>query len=102
MQQNQYKWWANWSNLTFFAVAPGYAADSPIPACGSCLSLIPSGLGNIRVAVLIAGRPVMGQTRGVGATESGYLENENRTGAVSLVFKQAPSSATFNDTVVYQ
>jgi len=102
MQENKYKWWANWVNLVFFAVSPGYAADNPAPGCGICLSLAPPAPGNAQVVVLVAGRPILAEVRGIGSSELNYLEDQNRTGASTGVFKQAARSATFNDTVVYQ
>jgi type II secretory pathway pseudopilin PulG len=102
MQENQYKWWANWVNLVFVAVAPGYAADKTAPGCGTCLTLLPAAPGNAHVVVLVAGRPILLEVRGIGSPESSYLEDENRTGSSTLVFKQAAGSDTFNDTVVYQ
>jgi hypothetical protein len=52
--------------------------------------------------VLVAGRPILGEVRGVGSTELAYLEDANRDGSLTTLFKQAASSSTFNDTVVYQ
>ena len=103
MAAHKDEWWANWLNLVFFAVAPAYAPDAAAVNCGVCLILNPpSAFASRRVIVLVAGRPIIGQTRGLGSTAFAYLEDANRDGAVTLVFKQGAASATFNDTVVYQ
>lgn len=97
------QWWANWTNVVFFAVASGYAPDSPATGCGNCLTVNPpSTSANRQVVVLVAGRPILGQVRGIGANEASYLEDANQSGALSGLFKQAARTATFNDTVVYQ
>jgi hypothetical protein len=99
---NKDKWWANWVNLVFVAVAPGYAPDAAVPGCGTCLTVNPSAATSRRVIVLVAGRPLAGESRGLGITELAYLEDANRDGSSTSVYKQAAATATFNDTVVYQ
>lgn len=106
------KWWGNWSNLVFFAIASNYA-----PVGGSMLLTVnpPSPVTNKRVGVLVAGRPLSVlvpsphlQSRGVGASELNYLEDANAdatangadTGAGIL--KQAPRSITFDDVLVFR
>lgn len=103
MVDNEDRWWANWSNLVFYAVAPGYAPSASPPGCGTCLTVnAPSGAATRQVVVLVAGRPILGEVRGIGSAELAYLEDANRDGALTTLFKQAASSSTFNDTVVYQ
>jgi hypothetical protein len=103
MSKDKFMWWANWSNLVFFAVAPGYAPGTATPSCGTCLTVnAPAGAATRQVVVLVAGRPILGEVRGIGSTELAYLEDANRDGASTTLFKQAASSSTFNDTVVYQ
>ena len=99
----QDKWWANWSNLVFYAIASPYAPNNPIPSCGTCLSVNPpSPSANKVVVVLVAGRPIGLQARGVGALESAYLEDANATGSVTSIFKQTAATATFDDVAVFQ
>jgi type II secretory pathway pseudopilin PulG len=103
MQVNEYKWWANWVNLVFYGIAPGYAPDASLPGCGACLTVNPpSASASRRVVVLVAGRPITGQIRGVGSSTLAYLEDANRDGYLTMLFKQAAATAAFNDTVVYQ
>ncbi len=102
MLANKDKWWANWVNLVFVAVAPSYAPDIAVPGCGPCLTVNPSAIASRRVVVIVAGRPLAGETRGIGSTELAYLEDANRDGSSTSVYKQAAATATFNDTVVYQ
>ena len=99
----EHQWWANWSNLVFFAVAPGYAPNVAAPGCGTCLSVnAPSGPASRQVVVLVAGRPILGEARGIGTSELAYLEDANRDASSTTLFKQAATTSTFNDTVVYQ
>ena len=103
MSRLEHQWWANWSNLVFFAIAPGYAPGVATPGCGACLTVnAPSGTANRQVIVLVAGRPILGEVRGIGSSDSAYLEDANRDGSLTTLFKQAASTSTFNDTVVYQ
>ena len=103
MSEDKFMWWANWSNLVFFAIASGYSPGTATPACGTCLTVnAPLGAATRQVVVLVAGRPILGEVRGVGSTELAYLEDANRDGSLTTLFKQAASSSTFNDTVVYQ
>ncbi len=106
------KWWGNWSNLVFFAIASNYA-----PVGGSQLLTVnpPSAVANKRVIVLVAGRPLNVpvpsphlQCRGVGASELNYLEDANADASANGadigagIFKQAPRSITFDDAVVFR
>jgi hypothetical protein len=113
MDTAQKKWWGNWSNLVFYAIASNYA---PPPPGGMLLTVNPpSPVANKKVVVLVAGRPLSVlvpsphlQTRGVGASELNYLEDANAdatangadTGAG--IFKQAPRSITFDDSVAFK
>ena len=99
----QNRWWANWSNLVFYAIATPYAPNNPIPTCGTCLSVDPpSPSANKPVVVLVAGRPIGPQARGVGALESAYLEDANATGSMTSIFKQAVATTTFDDVAIFQ
>jgi hypothetical protein len=87
----------------FYGIAPGYAPDASLPGCGGCLTVNPpSASASRRVVVLVAGRPITGQIRGVGSSTLAYLEDANRDGYLTMLFKQAAATAAFNDTVVYQ
>lgn len=93
------RWWANWQNLVFFAVAPAAAPDSPWPACGACLSIAPSLSADRHVVVLVAGRALAGQIRGIGAGTGAYLEATNPGGGPQFT---AQAAAAFNDVVLHQ
>ena len=98
------KWWNNWKNLVFYALAPSYGPGSGMPGCGVCLTVSPSTTAQgKRVAVLVAGRQLGSwQRRGVGATVTNYLEDANASGGSPgwTSFKRGAPSATFNDVVV--
>lgn len=95
------KWWANWQNLTYFAIAPAYAPSAAAPACGACLAVAPVSPGSDkRFVVMVAGPPLAGQVRGVGTAPSAYLEDLNTSGGPTFVSHAA--DPTFNDAVVYQ
>jgi type II secretory pathway pseudopilin PulG len=106
------KWWGNWSNLVFFAIASNYA-----PVGGSMFLTVnpPSAAANKKVVVLVAGRPLNVlvpsphlQSRGVGATELNYLEDANADAIANGadigtgILKQAHRSITFDDSVVFR
>ena len=100
MSAPEHLWWANWKDQVFFATATGFAPDSAA-ACGGCLAVDPpSALMDKRVAVLIAGKALPGQLRGVGADIPAYLESGNADG--DEVFTAAPPTATFNDIVTFE
>lgn len=95
------KWWANWQNLMFLAIAPGYAPSAALPTCGACLAVAPaSPVSDKRFVVIVAGRALSGQVRGIGAPPAAYLEDLNVAGGVVFVARDA--DAGFNDTVVYE
>lgn len=95
------KWWANWQNLVFFAIAPAYSPNAAVPACGACLAIAPaSPVNDKRFIVMVAGRALAGQVRGIGAAVSAYLEDLNGSGGPVFVARDA--DLTFNDTVVYE
>lgn len=97
----QHKWWANWQNLVYFAIAPAYSPSTAAPACGACIAVAPgSPTSDKRFVVLVAGQALAGQSRGVGATASAYLEDLNASGGPIFVAREA--DLTFNDTVVYE
>jgi len=98
------KWWNNWKNLVFYALAPSYGPGSGAPGCGVCLTVSPSTTAqDKRVVVLVAGRPLGSwQRRGPAANVTNYLEDVNASGASPgwASFKRGPASATFNDVVI--
>ena len=98
------KWWNNWKNLVFYAVAPAYAPGRSPPSCGSCLTVADaSGSTQGHVAVLVAGRQLDAtQRRGVGAEAGNYLEDINARGGLAgwTTFKRDAVSASFNDVLV--
>jgi hypothetical protein len=102
MDASKKAWWANWKNQVFFAVAPGYGPDAATPSCADgCVTVNPpSAAADKRVVVLVAGRPLATQARGVGANRSNYLEGTNAIGDTQ--FERAPSTALFNDVVVFE
>jgi len=100
MSAPEHLWWANWKDQVFFAIASGYAPDSAA-ACGGCLAVDPpSALLDKRAAVLVAGKALPGQLRGVGADTHAYLEAGNADG--DDVFTAAPPTSTFNDITTFE
>jgi hypothetical protein len=114
-------WWLNWKELVFYAVAYDKDPESFVsPPCNDipandCLTVVaPSGAQNHKAAVVaVAGKALtsLGQTRSSNAqkqTLSNYLEGENSSIASGVnpdgedtFFEQKPSTAIFNDLVVY-
>ena len=101
---NANKWWNNWKNLVFYAVAPSYGPGLGVPSCGVCLTVSPSSATQDKhVAVLVAGRQLGSwQRRGLGADAKNYLEDANAAGGSPgwTTFKRGVASATFNDVLV--
>lgn len=101
----QKTWWlANrWSELVFYGLAQGYAPDASPVGCPSCLTVNPpSASANKRVAIIVAGRSLVGQLRGSTLDKedvSNYLELNNADG--NDIFTLLPRTATFNDTVIF-
>jgi hypothetical protein len=102
---NAKKWWNNWKNLVFYAVASAYAPSMGVPVCGACLSVVaPAGTSEQHVAVLVAGRTLGAwQRRGPGANATHYLEDLNARGGLPgwSSFKRDAASASFNDVLIY-
>ena len=97
---NGHKWWANWQNLVFFAIAPAFAPNGAAAGCGACLIVDPpASVQDKHVVVVVAARALAGQVRGVSAATSAYLEGTNSAGSS---FTQHAANATFNDRVVFQ
>ncbi len=95
MSAAEHLWWANWKDQVFYAVATGFAPDSGA-ACGACLALDPpSPFLDKRAVVLVAGKALSGQVRGVDADISAYLESGNADG--DDAFTHASPDPTFND-----
>ncbi len=103
-------WWSDWKEMVFYGLADAYkpyisspAANACTPA-GACLSVNPpSATADKKFVVIVAGKKLAGQVRSSNAdksTLSNYLEAPNNGGATP--FAQGASSATFNDTVVFQ
>lgn len=99
------KWWNNWKNLVFYAVAPSYAPGTGAPVCGACLTVAAeTGTVERHVAVFVAGRALgPWQHRGVGANATHYLEDLNARGGLPgwTSFKRDAVSASFNDVLAY-
>lgn len=95
-------WWANWKEEVFFAVAPGFAPDASSPQCANdCLAVNPpSPAQEKHVVVIVAGRTLSMQARGLGAQPSNYLEGINASHGAR--FERSPATATFNDIVVFE
>jgi type II secretory pathway pseudopilin PulG len=96
----QHAWWANWQNLVFYAMADGYEPDVWSVGCGAgCLIINYPSPADKKAVVIVAGRRLSGQTRGVGRPADDYLEDTNANGGTH--YKQAPPSGTFNDTLLF-
>lgn len=105
-------WWLNWKEIVFYGLAPAYEPADPlntpaVNACatvGACISINPPSVAaDKQFVVIVAGKMLSGQVRSSNAnkgTLSNYLEGTNTNGASP--FAQGASSATFNDTVVFQ
>lgn len=102
MVASGHEWWANWSNLVFYGVAPDFAPGGT-GMCGTCLTVDPPGGAPHPIVVLVAGSAlptlVPPQARGVGMPASNYLEDGNEAGTGA--FTRAARSATFNDLVLF-
>jgi type II secretory pathway pseudopilin PulG len=96
----QQQWWANWQNLVFYALANGYEPDAwPVGCGGGCLTVNSPSPADKKAVVVVAGRRLGGQSRGVGRPADDYLEDTNANGG--SYYKQAPAGATFNDTLLF-
>jgi hypothetical protein len=99
-EQSKKQWWGNWTNLVFYGLAAGYAPDQVVSGCGGgCLTVNAPSAADKKVVVIVARQAFVGQTRGPGAVASNYLEDANAAGGTQ--FKQAPASATFNDSLLF-
>jgi hypothetical protein len=100
-------WWKNWREMVFYGLADAYKPVNPpttFTTCPTCLAVSPpSATADKQFVVIVAGKMFSGQVRTSNTdkgTLSNYLEAPNSGGATS--FAQGASSATFNDTVVFQ
>jgi hypothetical protein len=100
-------WWNNWREMVFYGLADAYKPFNPPStptACPTCLSVNPpSATADKKFVIIVAGKKLTGQVRSNNADKgnlSNYLEAPNSGGAAA--FTQGASSATFNDTVVFQ
>jgi len=94
-------WFGNWREQVFYALADAYKPGTGAPACGStgtCLTI--DSVANKQVAVFLAGRKIGTQTRADKTDITQYLDGENNNG--DTVFVTQPSSATFNDRVLFR
>ena len=101
----EYGWFTKneWHNLTYYAVAPGFAASGgrSCTAATNCLTItnLETSPNNDKRAILIlAGRPFGAQTR-PSAVLTNYLEGENLS-PVDTTFVTNKPSREFNDRVV--
>ena len=108
-------WWLNWKELVFYGVARGFRPNdtnapsfpSTCSTSGNCLNInAPTTLA--RFVVIVAGKklstPNQTQRNSNKSNAFYYLEggNQNADQSGGYTFIQAPTSATFNDTVVFQ
>jgi len=104
-------WWLDWKELVFYGLADAYKPVTPLltpvpNACsiaGACLSVNPpSATANKKFVIIVAGKKLSTQLNRPTnkSTLSNYLETPNSGGATT--FSQGASSATFNDTLVFQ
>ena len=100
-------WWSNWKEMVFYGLADAYKPVNPPSTpttCPTCLTVSPpSATADKKFVVIVAGKKLTGQTRSSNAdkgTLNNYLEAPNSGGATP--FAQGASSASFNDTVVFQ
>ena len=98
-------WWLNWKEMVFYGIADAYKPKSTSnPSCGTCLIVNPpSATADKKFVVMVAGKKLPGQSRNNNwdkGNPSNYLEGANANGATP--FAQQPSSATFNDSMVFQ
>lgn len=104
-------WWLDWKELVFYGLADAYKPVTPLltpvaNACsiaGACLSVNPpSTTADKKFVIIVAGKMLSTQTNRPTnkSTLGNYLETPNSGGATS--FSQGTSSATFNDTLVFQ
>ena len=93
-------WWLNWKEMVFYGLANAYA---PIPSLGNLTVNPPSLIADKKFVVIVSGKMLPGQIRTSPADKStlnNYLEAPNNVGVSP--FAQNKTSATFNDTVVFQ
>lgn len=121
-------WWNNWKDMVFYGVAEAFQPADPVDlvsngvppsvGCGAaqCLKVDPPSTSyNKRVAVVVAGKrlyfstdppgPLGGQFRATSAQKANidnYLEDTNRNGPTSIIYTQQPTSAIFNDFVLFR
>lgn len=100
-------WWNNWREMVFYGLADAYKPANPPSTpttCPTCLTVSPpSATADKKFVVVVAGKKLVGQARTSNADKgilSNYLEAPNSGGATA--FAQGASSATFNDTVIFQ
>lgn len=100
-------WWSNWKEMVFYGLADAYKPVNPPSTpttCPTCLTVNPpSATADKKFVVIVAGKKLAGQMRSSNADKGSlgnYLETPNSGGATP--FAQGASSATFNDTVVFQ
>ena len=93
-----------WHGLSYYAIAPGHAANGAAPrSCSAlppgCLSVVGApGSERTRALLVLAGRSLPGKTRPSGDLLA-YLDSEENRNA-DLVFEQRRIDASFNDRVI--
>jgi hypothetical protein len=101
---SEYGWFTknDWHKLTYFAIAPGFAASGArsctAPNCLTITNLSPTPNNNKRAILILAGRPIGVQIRSSG-TLSNYLESENLS-PIDSIFVTLKPSREFNDRVI--
>lgn len=102
------RWWNNWREHVFYAIADAYkpAAGKPVGcSAGSCLSVnLPGSAADKQLVVLVAGRRLSsvagGQPR-IGASNNQDPANYFEGNYTPPAFSRLPITSTFNDTVVF-
>ena len=100
-----YGWFTrnDWHKLTYYAIAPGFAAsgtgDCTAPNCLTVTNLSTTPNDNKRALLILAGRPIMLQTR-PSSDLSKYLESDNLAPPGGNAYVTLKPSLQFNDRVV--
>lgn len=105
--------WNNWKEMVFYGVADAYKPTpglSPGGPCGNCLTVNPpSATADKRVVVVVAGKRLSGVNGGQPRSStpnksdpSNYVEGQNDGGATQNVYTQQPTTASFNDLLLFQ
>ncbi|TCV80075.1 hypothetical protein EDC63_13110 [Sulfurirhabdus autotrophica] len=97
-------WWLNWKESVFYGLGNAYKPANTTTPPGIDVYINPTTtLSNKQVVVIIAGKPLSGQSRTTNsdkANPANYLEGFN-TGATST-FQKDVATSTFNDYLLFQ